>query len=372
MPVHIIDTTLRDGEQAPGVAFSTREKLALVRLLDRAGVNELEAGIPAMGADARRDIRKMVALAPTCRLTSWCRALDADIELAAACGTAGVHISFPVSPILMQAMNKSPDWVLAQLHALLPLARERFRMVSVGAQDAFRARPEFLDAFVSTASAYGAHRVRIADTVGLARPSQVAGLVQHLLPLVGAAGIEFHAHNDLGMATANAIAAVEAGVSAVSVTVNGVGERAGNAPLEQVVMAAATLEHRRCTIDSRKLVSICRLVAHFTGRPIAVDRPIAGDAVFSHESGIHCAAMLNDPHTYQPFDPQILGRRGARLLVGRHSGSRVIRHVMENAGVTLDREEADRLLAMVRAESLRKKAALSPAELTRLYQHRPA
>ncbi len=372
MPVQIIDTTLRDGEQAPGVAFSTREKLALVRLLDRAGVNEMEVGIPAMGADARRDIRQMVALAPACRLTSWCRALEADIDLAATCGTAGVHISFPVSPILMRAMNKSPDWALAQLHALVPLARERFRMVSVGAQDAFRAQPDYLDAFVRSATACGAHRLRIADTVGLARPSQVTRMVRHLLPLAKAAGIEFHAHNDLGMATANAIAAVEAGVSAVSVTVNGVGERAGNAPLEQVVMAADTLAHHRCTIDARKLMPICRLVARFTGRPIAVDRPITGEAAFSHESGIHCAAVLKDPYTYQPFDPQVLGRRGARMLVGRHSGSHVIRHVMKNAGVVLDQEKTDRLLAMVRTESLRKKAALSPAELTRLYQQRLA
>jgi len=367
-PVTLIDTTLRDGEQAPGVVFDIEEKLSLVRRLDRAGVNELEAGIPAMGVEACDDIRAMVALAPGCLLTSWCRAVQADIDLAAGCGTSGVHISFPVSPVLMQSMGKTRGWVLKRLVEVVPPALKRFRMVSVGAQDAFRAEPEFLRHFVRAAADCGAHRVRIADTVGLGRPSQVADLIRGFSRLVESTDLEFHGHNDLGMATANTIAAIEAGVHAVSVTVNGVGERAGNAPLEQVAVAANTLDDRFCAIDPGQLMSLCRFVSQATRRPIAVDRPICGDAVFSHESGIHCAAMLKDPHTYQPFDPQMVGRRSARMLVGRHSGSHVIRHVMETVGVALDSEKVDRLLSMARTESLRKKAALSPAELTRLYQ----
>ena len=208
MPVHIIDTTLRDGEQAPGVAFNTAEKLSILRLLDDAGVDELEVGIPAMGQAICRDIREMAALEPDCLLTSWCRAVEAAIELAAGCGTDGVHISFPVSPVILRAFGKTTDWVLRQLDALVPFALGQFRLVSVGAQDAFRASPGFLDRFVRSASACGAHRVRIADTVGLARPSQVAHMVQQLAPSAGATALEFHGHNDLGMATANTIAAI--------------------------------------------------------------------------------------------------------------------------------------------------------------------
>jgi homocitrate synthase NifV len=151
--------------------------------------------------------------------------------------------------------------------------------------------------------------------------------------------------------------------------VNGIGERAGNAPLEQVAVAAQTLDHRCITIDSQMLIKICQRVARITHRPIAPDRPITGKAVFSHESGIHCAAILKNPDTYQPFPPEILGRKSAQLVVGRHSGSTVIRHLMQNAGIVLDTEKTERLLAVVRAESLRKKAPISPGELTQLYRH---
>ncbi len=367
--VRIIDTTLRDGEQAPGVAFTLKEKLALVRLLDRAGVDELEVGVPAMGPSACREIRAMAALGPHCRLTSWCRALAADVNLASDCATDGVHISFPVSAVLLRAMGKSTDWVLDRLDGLVRPALRRFRLVSVGAQDAFRADPAFLQAFVRAAAANGAHRVRIADTVGLARPSQVAHMVRLLTDAAGTTDLEFHGHNDLGMATANTVAAIEAGIPAVSVTVNGIGERAGNAPLEQVAVALSTLIDRCCRIDTRQLMKLCRFVARITGRPIPVDRPVTGGAVFSHESGIHCAAMLKDPATYQPFSPQMVGRDAGQLVVGRHSGSQVIRHVLQTAGVTLDTEKTERLLTAVRTHSLQKKAGLSAGELVQLYRN---
>ncbi len=366
--VHIVDTTLRDGEQAPGVAFDIQEKIVIAQMLDKAGVTELEVGIPAMGTSVCQEIKRLVALSLRCLLISWCRAVKSDIERAAECGTEGVHISFPVSPILLQAMGKTPDWVLSRLWATVPRAMEKFRHVYVGAQDAFRADPEFLRAFVQAAAALGVHRLRIADTVGMARPSQVTQMAKKLMPLARSMQLEFHGHNDLGMATANTVAAMETGISAVSVTVNGIGERAGNAPLEQVVMAADTLNHRSVAVDPRALMGICRFVAKATNRPIPKDRPITGDAVFSHESGIHCAALLKNPDTYQPFSPEILGRRDVKLVVGRHSGSTMIRYIMKKAGITLDDEKAERLLCAVRAEAARKREFLSTEELFCLYE----
>lgn len=367
--IRIIDTTLRDGEQAPGVAFTLKEKLTLVGMLDGAGIDELEVGIPAMGPEACHEIRAMVALGPHCLLTSWCRAMASDIDMAAQCGTDGVHISFPVSPTLLETMGKSEAWVLERLDELITSALGRFHLVSVGAQDAFRAKPAFLQEFVRKAAVCGAHRVRLADTVGLARPSQVNRMVRELSEVMDPARIEFHAHNDLGMATANTVAAVEAGVQSVSVTVNGVGERAGNAPLEQVAMAVQALGDRTTTVDTKQLMQICRFVSRLTKRPIPVDRPITGAAVFSHESGIHCAAMLKDPGSYQPFSAELVGRDDSQLVVGRHSGSSIIKHVMKRAGVVLDAQKTDKLLSAVRAHSLKKKAALSPCELVQLYQH---
>lgn len=212
--------------------------------------------------------------------------------------------------------------------------------------------------------------MRIADTVGVARPIQVAERVRDLMGHTGPLALEFHGHNDLGMATANTVAAIEAGIPAVSVTVNGLGERAGNAPLEQVAVAVETIGDRHSSIEAQKLMGICRLVSQASNRPIPVDQPVTGDAVFRHESGIHCAGILKDPLTYQPFAPETLGREKAELVAGRHSGSKILRHLMSEAGVSLSTEKTEELLSLVRAEAVRRRKALSSRDLVSLYRHR--
>jgi homocitrate synthase NifV len=366
-PVILVDTTLRDGEQAPGVVFSLREKITIVRLLDSAGVDELEVGIPAMGHATCEEIRELVAIEPDCLLTSWCRALEKDIDLAAACGTGGVHISFPVSPILLRTMGKTQAWVLSQLTGLVPQALSRFQLVSVGAQDAFRSDPEFLDTFVRSASACGVHRVRIADTVGLATPSQVSEMVRNLAGRAKQTRFEFHGHNDLGMATANSITAVEAGAGAVSATVNGLGERAGNAPLEEVAAALNRLSGMRCAADFRKLQALCRYVAKAANRPIPIAKPITGAVVFSHESGIHCAGLLRDTVTYQPFAPEAVGRRRCDFVIGAHSGTKVISHVLSSRGISLATADAANLRTLILETAREKKRSLTSIEVVDLY-----
>jgi homocitrate synthase NifV len=244
----IIDTTLRDGEQAPGVAFSRRDKLAIARSLDQAGIDELEVGIPAMGREVQEDIRRIGVLGLGCELSVWCRAHEGDLADAARCGVGAVHLSVPVSAIHLTALKKDEAWAFGRIHDLVGLTRRLFNRVTVGAQDATRAQPEFLLRFAAAVKAAGAARLRLADTVGIGRPAGIARLIRKVSTVAPELEIEFHGHNDLGMATANALSALEAGAGSVSVTVNGLGERAGNTHLEQITMV---LHHHRTLHNCR-------------------------------------------------------------------------------------------------------------------------
>ncbi len=321
----MIDSTLRDGEQAPGVAFSATDKIHIADMLVEAGIDELEVGIPAMGNQECGTIRLLRKHIDGVRLTPWCRALQQDINLAENCELGSVHISFPVSSILMNALGKNMDWVRRQLEVLLPEARKRFEFVSVGTQDATRADQHFVEELIRSARQLGAHRVRIADTVGIATPRSVSDLFRSLSPIAGDMLLEFHGHNDLGMATANTISAVEAGAGAVSLTVNGLGERAGNGRLEEVATALRVATDFVSRIDTTRLPPVCELVARLSGRAIPVDKPLIGADVFTHESGIHLQALRKDPKAYQPLLPESIGRESGRFLVGKHTGPKMKR-----------------------------------------------
>jgi homocitrate synthase NifV len=363
----IIDSTLRDGEQAPGVVFTLEEKMNIACMLSDLGVDEIEAGIPAMGDQERSEIVQMVSRQLDCRLTAWCRAVHSDIALAARSGTEGVHISFPVSDILMSVMGKTENWVMDTIEDLVPFGKRYFDFVSVGALDATRADSKFLVRFAKGAAKYGAHRLRIADTNGIGRPLGIRNLIKKIKTAAPGLLIDFHGHNDMGMATANAITAFESGAEALSVTVNGLGERAGNAALEQVAVALKQIFPAACDIQTRHLQSICSYVAEVSSRKIPVDKPVTGADVFSHESGIHCAALIENPMAFMPFSPESIGRSGESYVVGRHSGSKIIRYLLAEKGVDISREQAVILRDYIRNRAVKHKSIVSPDKLVELF-----
>ncbi len=366
-PVWIIDTTLRDGEQAPGVAFTPEEKKTIAGKLAECGVNELEIGYPAISSEEQSVITEIARMQLPLRLTSWARAKWEDIDAAIRCKTQGVHISFPLSELYLQLMDKPYEWVEEQLHLLVPKAKKYFEFVSVGGQDATRTEPDILERFIRDAVECGADRIRIADTVGIATPLHLMQLISRIKKAVPAT-LEFHAHNDLGMATANAFSAMEAGCDAVSVSVTGLGERAGNAALEELAIALKLSGRYNSSIKTERLQELCAIVAKASNRNIEDQKPVIGASVFRHESGIHCNALLKNPLSYQPFLPGEIGRDNYELVIGKHSGSAAIQHVLAGNGIAIDRKQASRLLAPVRMTADRNKRGISAEELTRIYQ----
>jgi 2-isopropylmalate synthase len=378
--VRIFDTTLRDGEQSPGATMTATEKLEIARAIARLGVDIIEAGFPAASPDdlaAVRNIAEQVGRgerAPV--ICGLARASTNDIDLAwegvRQAVRPRIHTFIATSELHMKhKLRMGRNEVLERIRTTVRHARNLCGDVEFSAEDAGRSEPEFLWKVVEEAIKAGASTVNIPDTVGYTVPDEfgalIAGIMEHV-PNIDQAIISVHCHDDLGLATANTLAGLRAGARQAEVTINGIGERAGNCALEEVVMALHTrfwLHRLRTGIDTTQLVRTSRLVSSVTGFPVPPNKAVVGSNAFAHESGIHQDGMLKNAETYEIMQPETVGAGGTQLVLGKHSGRHAFVRRLAELGWTLDEAQLDAAFARFKRIAERKKV-VTDAELEAL------
>ncbi len=344
--VEICDVTLRDGEQSPGVSFSCEEKEVIARLLDQIGVEVIEAGFPAVSANEKMCVKRIAGLSLSARICCLARAVKADVETAIGCDVDMVSLFIATSDLHIRHKYKKPrEQVLASALDMVEFARDHGVAVRFAAEDASRTDLSFLKEVYRQGEERGASLVSFADTVGFLTPLEMYRVMTDLVSSVRIP-LCAHCHNDLGFAAANTITAAEAGAFQLHTTVNGIGERAGNAPLE-AVLVALRLKGGVDRYDLSHLHEISQLVSRYSGIPVGKTQPVVGENAFSHESGIHIAAIIEDPSTYEYVPPELVG--GERhFILGKHTGKKALEHVLTSLGAPVSEKKICWILEKVK------------------------
>ncbi len=365
--IKIDDTTLRDGEQTAGVVFSNHEKIEIAKKLCEVGVHQIEAGIPAMGGDELETIKKIAKLGLPCSILGWNRTVISDIEKSIECGVDAVAVSVPTSDIHIEhKLKKSRTWVLESVKQAVDFAKTKKLYVSVNAEDASRSSLDYLIEFAKSAKEVGADRLRFCDTLGILDPFETYRVIKFIIDHADIE-VEMHTHDDFGMATANAMAGIRAGATYVNTTVNGLGERAGNAALEEVVMALKYTAQIDLKMKTELFRKLSMYVAEASSRTVPAWKSIVGTNCFAHESGIHADGVIKNPMNYEAFTPEEVGLE-RQMIIGKHSGSRAIINKFLQYDIQLTQEQADCILEHVRKKAVEVKRALFDKELVQLYK----
>ena len=347
-----LDTTLRDGEQSPSLYFTDKEKLHIARELDRIDIEIIEAGIPSMGNEERSVLREIKQCGLRAEILSWNRLLIEDVTAFLQAGVAAIHVSVPTSDIMIEhKMGKTRDWVISQMEKVISFAIKEGAIVSFGTEDVSRTDPVFLKKIFTAAQDLGAMRVRFADTFGIMIPSDVSRLIQFLSKGLNIP-IDFHGHNDFGMGTANALSACENGAAIISCSVLGLGERAGNNSLEEFAGGMRCLKGYIPDFDFITFKELGETISLWIGTSIPTNKPIIGERIHTHESGIYIDGILKEPSTYEFFPPeQTWGYR--KLIPGKHSGRKAIRYLARDEGLDLSDEQIEEFLKDMRGRMAR-------------------
>ncbi|MDD3985126.1 MAG: homocitrate synthase family protein [Methanobacterium sp.] len=345
--ITVYDTTLRDGEQTPGVCLRTPEKVEIAKKLDELGIHQIESGFPVVSNEEKRSIKAIVNEDLNAKILCLSRTKKSDIDTAIDCDVDGVITFMGTSDLhLKHKIKMSREEILNICMNSIEHAKDHGLFVAFSAEDATRTDLDFLKKIYKRADDFGVDRIHIADTVGAISPYGMDYLVKEIRPTIKA-DIALHCHNDFGMALSNSIAGLLAGANAVSTTVNGIGERAGNTSLEELIMSLKFIYGIDLGFNISKFYELSKLVESLTHVKIPYNKPIVGKNIFRHESGIHVDAVIEEPLTYEPFLPELIGHQ-RRIVLGKHSGCRAVRAKLNECGIDVTRDELCKIVEKVK------------------------
>lgn len=356
--ITIFDTTLRDGEQSPGYSMNKQEKLRLALQLEKLGVDVIEAGFPIASDGDYETVKEIGKTIKNSSIAALCRTRQVDLERAVSslqhAKKPRIHTFIATSDIhLEHKLQMTRGEVLESAVKAVEYAKSHYDDVEFSAEDASRSDPEFLIEIFTAVIAAGATTINVPDTVGYALPWEYADLIQNLhdhIPNIDQATISVHCHNDLGLAVANSLMAVKSGARQIECTVNGIGERAGNASLEEVVMAIETRKNNMnytTSINTHEIYPSSQLLAQITSKGVQPNKAIVGDNAFAHEAGIHQHGVLKNPLTYEIMTPESVGLTCNKIVIGKHSGRFALCKKLEELGYFLNKEDLNKVYTMV-------------------------
>jgi isopropylmalate/homocitrate/citramalate synthase len=365
--VFISDCTLREGEQQAGVVFNKGDKLALAKELDEIGVHEIDVGMPAVSREDEEAVKAIAREGLKAKVYAEARALKQDIDKVIECGVSGVEIILPAGHLQLEHKLKwSEERLINTALEMTDYAKAHGLWVNLSPYDTTRARLPFLKKYLSAVTKDShVDRVRLVDSVGCAIPLAIKYLVKEMKEATGRIPIEVHCHNDFGLAVANTLAGVEAGANVVSTTINGMGERVGNAPTEEVALALRILYGVDLDLRFERFCRISNLVQDLSKVRLQPHKPVVGENAFRYESGMTVAGLAEDPFTGEAFSPDLVGQT-RRIILGKKSGSKSIELKLRELGIKVPNSFVDMILQRVKEEAIKTKASVSDDTLKRI------